>query len=112
VEWNIHDEIIIATTGGRHSQRENEKMKISQISADKRTLTLESNLEYTHLGTATQLGGTNVEFRAEVGLLTHNVLVRGEADSQWEEDIEACDAGFDTGILFVMQLFLIANNYM
>jgi len=97
VEWSVNDEIVIAATGHRHTQRENEKRTISAISADKRTLTLSEPLDAQHVGTEETFDGTLVEFRGEVGLLTHNVVVRGNKDPQWEDKIEACKAGFNTG---------------
>lgn len=97
VEWNVGDEIVIAATGHHHSQSENEKKTITAISEDKMNLTLDSALEADHLGTEETFDGTLVEFRAEVGLLTHNVVVRGSRQQQWEDEIEACPAGFDTG---------------
>lgn len=106
VEWNVGDEIVIASTGHRHTQSENEKKKISAISVDKRTLTLDSNLEAEHVGTQETFDGTLVEFRAEVGLLTHNVVVRGNQDPQWEDEIEECKAGFNTGEFAVQTCFL------
>ncbi|XP_053372863.1 fibrocystin-L-like [Mercenaria mercenaria] len=106
VEWNVGDEITIACTGHKHSQSENEKKTISSISSDKRTLTLDSALEATHWGTQETFDGTNVEFRAEIGLLTHNVVVRGNSDAQWEDKIEACEAGFDTGEFATQTCFL------
>jgi hypothetical protein len=105
VEWNIGDEIVIASTSHKHSQSENEKKSITDISLDKLTLTLDSALEATHWGTQETFDGTNVEFRAEVGLLTHNVVVRGNTNAQWEDKIEACEAGFDTGASTVSFLF-------
>lgn len=97
VEWNVGDEIVIAATGHHHTQSENEKKTITAISPDKRTLTLADPLEASHWGTEETFDGTLVEFRAEVGLLTHNVVVRGNQDPQWEDKIEACPAGFNTG---------------
>jgi hypothetical protein len=97
VTWRVGDEIVIATTSHHHSQIENEKHMIASISADNTTLTLERALSYTHIGITETLGGVNVDFRAEVGLLTHNVVVRGHRDPQWDELIEACPEGFDTG---------------
>lgn len=97
VEWNIGDEVVIASTGHKHSQSENEKGTIASISADKQTLTLETPLGASHWGTEETFDGTVVEFRAEVGLLTHNVVVRGNTDPNWEDKIEACEDGFDTG---------------
>lgn len=97
IEWNVGDEIVIASTGHRQTQRENEKKTISLISGDKMTLTLESPLDTTHVGVEETFDGTLVEMRAEVGLLTHNVVVRGNQDPQWEEEIKACEAGFNVG---------------
>ena len=97
VEWNVGDEIVIASTGHHHSQSENEKHTIAAISSDKMTLTLASQLESEHLGVEETFSGTKVQFRAEVGLLTHNVVVRGNTDPQWEIQVEACEDGFNTG---------------
>ena len=104
VEWKVGDEIIIATTGGHLSQNENEKMQIAAISADKMTLTLKQPLTYQHLGiTETYASGSvSLEVRAEVGLLTHNIKVRGSNDPAWNDEIEACEAGFDTGICLLV----------
>ena len=44
VDWKVGDEVVIATTGHRHTQSENEKGKISAISGDGLTLTLEVRL--------------------------------------------------------------------
>lgn len=55
-------------------------------------------LEYRHLGeTLSITGGYTMEKRAEVGLLTRNVLVRGYNNPGWNDDIPACPDGFDTG---------------
>ncbi|XP_052805044.1 fibrocystin-L-like isoform X2 [Mya arenaria] len=106
VEWSIGDEIVIASTGHRHTQSENEKKTIQSISSDKRTLTLNEPLEAVHVGTEETFDGTLVEFRAEVGLLTHNVVVRGNTDPQWEDVIDACEQGFDTGEFATQTCFL------
>ena len=45
-------------------------------------------------------GTHTLEMRAEVGLLTRNVKVIGSRDSQWNDEIEACPAGFDSGKFF------------
>ncbi|XP_050416785.2 fibrocystin-L [Patella vulgata] len=97
VEWNVGDQIVIATTSHRHSQRENEVRTIASISSDKLSLTLTKALTYTHIGISETFDGQTVEFRAEVGLLTHNVVVRGSRNMQWNDKIEACPDGFDTG---------------
>ncbi|XP_041664378.1 fibrocystin-L-like [Cheilinus undulatus] len=98
VTWKAGDEIVIASTGHRHSQKENEKRKIASVSADGKTLTLDRPLEYTHLGVTVELpDGTQFEGRAEVGLLTRNVVVRGSVDEAWQDEIKACPDGFNTG---------------
>ena len=61
------------------------------------TLTLDSPLEASHLGVKEMFDGKLVEMRGEVGLLTHNVVVRGNRDPQWNEEIKACPKGFNTG---------------
>ncbi|XP_045210443.2 fibrocystin-L-like isoform X2 [Mercenaria mercenaria] len=106
VEWNVGDEIVIASTGHKHSQSENEKKTISNKSSDNRTLTLDSALDHKHWGTQETVDGTVLEFRAEVGLLTHNVVVRGDRDAQWDDKIEACEEGFDTGEFATQTCFL------
>ncbi|KAK5854667.1 hypothetical protein PBY51_004842 [Eleginops maclovinus] len=98
VTWNVGDEIVIASTGTRHSQKENEVRNIAAVSADGKTLTLTKALEYSHLGvTVTLPDGTVFEGRAEVGLLTRNILIRGAQHEEWQDKIEPCPAGFNTG---------------
>uniref|UniRef100_A0A8C4EZ61 PKHD1 like 1, tandem duplicate 2 n=1 Tax=Dicentrarchus labrax TaxID=13489 RepID=A0A8C4EZ61_DICLA len=98
VTWKVGDEIVIASTGHRHSQRENEVRKIVTVSADGKTLTLNEPLTYTHLGvTVTLPDGTVFEGRAEVGVLTRNIVVRGSQHQEWNDKIEACPEGFNTG---------------
>ncbi|KAJ8273405.1 hypothetical protein GJAV_G00101260 [Gymnothorax javanicus] len=98
VTWNVGDEIVIASTGERHSQGENEVRRIASVSADGRTLTLTEPLMYTHLGVSVTLpDGTVFEGRAEIGLLTRNIVVRGSENFEWNDRIEACPDGFNTG---------------
>lgn len=85
----------------RHSQRENEVRKLTAVSQDGLTLTLNEPLKYTHLGVSVTLpDGTVFEARAEVGLLTRNIVVRGSQNQEWNDDIEACPDGFNTGTAF------------
>ncbi|XP_073714829.1 fibrocystin-L [Misgurnus anguillicaudatus] len=106
VTWKTGDEIVIASTGDRRSQRENELRRIALVSADGRTLTLTEPLTYTHLGVSVTLtNGTVLEARAEVGLLTRNIVVRGSNNQEWNDQIPACPAGFDTGEFAVRTCF-------
>lgn len=77
VNWSINSEIIIATTGDRFSQSESEVRRITNISSDGLTLTLDKPLTYTHLGVIQQVNTTSIEVRGEVGLLSHNVVIQG-----------------------------------
>ncbi|KAK3532561.1 hypothetical protein QTP86_024146, partial [Hemibagrus guttatus] len=98
VTWKVGDEIVIASTGARHSQRQNEVRKIASVSSDGRTLTLNNPLKYTHLGVAITLpDGTVFEARAEIGVLTRNIVVRGSINKEWSDLIPACPDGFNTG---------------
>uniref|UniRef100_A0A3B4ZUN2 PKHD1 like 1 n=1 Tax=Stegastes partitus TaxID=144197 RepID=A0A3B4ZUN2_9TELE len=98
VTWKVGDEIVIASTGHRHSQKENEVRKIAAVSADGRTLTLDKPLNYTHVGVSVTLpDGTVFEGRAEVGLLTRNIVIRGSRHQEWTDEIKACPDGFNTG---------------
>ncbi|XP_053415184.1 fibrocystin-L isoform X2 [Nycticebus coucang] len=98
VTWKPGDYIVIASTGHRHSQRENEKSTIASISADGMNITLTNPLNYTHLGiTVTLPDGTLFEARAEVGVLTRNILIRGSDNVEWNNKIPPCPDGFDTG---------------
>lgn len=82
----------------RHSQKENEVRRIASVSSDGLTLTLTEPLEYRHLGVSVTLpDGTVFQARAEVGLLTRNIVVRGSNNIEWSDEIEACPEGFDTG---------------
>lgn len=72
------------------------------MSPDGRTLTLIAPLNYTHLGIAITLpDGTVFEARAEIGLLTRNIVVRGSINTEWSDKIQACPDGFNTGENFV-----------
>ncbi|XP_076157842.1 PKHD1 like 1, tandem duplicate 1 [Alosa pseudoharengus] len=98
VTWKSGDQVVIATTGHRHSQKESEVRFISTVSSDGRMVALTEPLEYTHLGvTVTLPDGTEFEARAEVGLLTRNIVVRGSNNIEWNDKVEACPAGFNTG---------------
>jgi hypothetical protein len=77
VDWPVGSEIVIATTGNYLSQGESETSIITAVSSNGLTLTLNSPLTYTHLGITQNVGSTSVEIRAEVGLLSHNVVFQG-----------------------------------
>ncbi len=77
VNWVIGNQIVIATTGDYESQGETEVRTITYVSSDGLTLTLDTPLNYTHLGITQTMGSTTIDLRAEVGLLSHNVVFQG-----------------------------------
>lgn len=82
VNWNTGDEIVIVSS--RKNWNEAEKRTITGISGGN-TLTLNSNLAYPHTGVVKNYSDETrdwtADIRAEVGLLTHNILVQGDAQS-------------------------------
>uniref|UniRef100_A0A8C4N325 Polycystic kidney and hepatic disease 1 (autosomal recessive)-like 1 n=1 Tax=Eptatretus burgeri TaxID=7764 RepID=A0A8C4N325_EPTBU len=98
VTWHAGDEVVIASTGDRHSQKENEQKTIASVSSDGRTLTLRKPLMYEHVSEEEKLpNGRLFEARAEVGLLTRNVVVRGSDNDAWSKIVKPCPEGFNTG---------------
>ncbi|CAL1525942.1 unnamed protein product [Lymnaea stagnalis] len=95
VDWQAGDEIVIATTGDRMSQKESEVKIIESVNGDEVNLT--ESLVYEHLGITGQWGSQIVEFRAEVGLLKRNVVIRGNRNDAFDTTIPACPAGFNPG---------------
>ena len=88
VNWSMDDYIVIASsTTNRH---EAEKLKISDISPDGKTITLATPLSHNHIGKIKNYEKPSdqttwtVDMRAEVGLLSHNIKVQGDAASEIE----------------------------
>lgn len=77
VSWPVGGEIVVTTTGNFQSQGQTETRTITAISSNGLTLTLNAPLTYQHLGVTQTIGSTPIEFRAEVGLLSRNIVFRG-----------------------------------
>jgi cell migration-inducing and hyaluronan-binding protein len=73
-DWRAGERVVIASTS--FEPGEAETMVIAAVS-DK-SVTLGEPLRYTHWGTLQTIAGTEVDERAEVGLLTRNIVVRGD----------------------------------
>lgn len=86
VTWSVGNQIVIASSVLDPNQTE--VRTITNVSADLLTLTLDKALDYRHVGVAKNYtrptdGKTWIlDQRAEVGLLTHNVRVIGDAASE------------------------------
>ena len=76
VDWTVGEEIVISTTGDTKSLLQNEHFKIKNITRGK-DITLNGSLNYDHISKVGQYGLFDVEFGAEVGLLTKNVFIEG-----------------------------------
>lgn len=97
VDWEVGNQIVIATTGDYMSQGQSEIRTITAISSNGFTLTLDSSLNFEHLGITQTVGPTSVELRAEVGLLSHNIVFQGSVTPTWNITIDACPTGFNPG---------------
>jgi cell migration-inducing and hyaluronan-binding protein len=97
VTWTNGDKIIIASTGPANSVVQNELHTVVSVAADGVTITINGTLQFDHLGVMEIAGSHSLEYRAEVGMLTRNIVIQGDRDPQWDVKIEACPAGFDVG---------------
>lgn len=83
VDWKAGDEIVIVSS--RTDWNEAEKRTISAVSSNSKVVTLSSNLNYPHVGVVksyTDNSGArswDADLRAEVGLLSHNIKIQGNA---------------------------------
>ena len=75
VDWQAGDRIAIASTDFDPGQSEDVVLK----SASGTSLTLEQPLRSSHWGMLQSYAGRTLDERAEVGLLTRNVVVRGDS---------------------------------
>ncbi|MGB5983196.1 MAG: G8 domain-containing protein [Nonlabens sp.] len=80
--WNVGDEIVIASTDFDPDQAE--KRTITTING--LDVTLDSPLQFMHWGTIQNYSNNRRTFeldeRAEVGLLTHNLKIQGDSSSE------------------------------
>jgi hypothetical protein len=84
VDWAPGEEIVIASTTWDHNQ--SEVRLISAVSTDKKTLTLNEPLKFRHFSETEKYGDKDFPMKAEVGLLTRNILFRGlEEESKPEQ---------------------------
>ena len=95
VDWEVGGEIVIAATG--YSQRENEVRRIAAITHGGTRLVLDRALTFEHLGVEYIIDGVLVLKKAEVGLLTRNIVVEGNVNRGWNRNIDACPKEFEAG---------------
>ncbi|MEM1166410.1 MAG: G8 domain-containing protein [Planctomycetota bacterium] len=71
--WSVGDAIALAPSG--EDAREMERLTVTSVSADGRTIGVEPPLAYTHLGRVFTYAGKDIDMRAEVGLLSRNIRI-------------------------------------
>ena len=79
VGWAVGSAIMVTSTAFNGTLEEAETAIVTAVSADGKTLTLEEpGLLYRHLGETRTVAGPNaLEFRANVGLLSRNLVLQG-----------------------------------
>lgn len=78
-QWAVGDKIVLAPSGLK--PLEYDESVITSISSDGKTIVLAAPLQYQHVSVSTTLTSGSesrtIEERPEVGLLSHNIVVRG-----------------------------------
>lgn len=84
VDWKVGDSIVVASTDFNAYQAE--KRAVSAISTDKKVLSFTGGLSYMHYGQLQNYTSPSRTFtldeRAEVAVLTRNLYVKGDLDSE------------------------------
>ncbi|MEO7038602.1 MAG: G8 domain-containing protein [Gemmatimonadaceae bacterium] len=73
VDWHAGDNIVLASTDFDPAQAE--ALVVQSVSGQQVTLT--TALKYAHWGTLQTIGGATLDERAEIGLLSRNITIRG-----------------------------------
>ncbi len=91
VDWEVGDEIIIAPSGAPSSATDvsfankYDKRTINSITNGNKDLTLNAGVTYRHTGVTKSYSGNGqtwtADIRAEVGLLTRNIKIQGDANT-------------------------------
>lgn len=86
VNWEVGDQLIITSSTTNWNQAE--KVGIVEVATDGKAITLDRALQHRHTGvvkeyTRAQDSKTwSADIRAEVGLLSHNITIQGDAGSE------------------------------
>lgn len=94
VTWKVGDDVILTSTS--RSPEENEQLTVTSVSSDGQTIGIKPVLKYKHIAIVQTIAGKTLETRAEVGLLTRNVVVEGSTQKEWtSENFQECPEDFD-----------------
>lgn len=77
--WRAGDRIVVAP-----SDADQDHAEVAELArdADAGTLTLAQPLRFYHWGVTQTVAGRTLDERAEVGLLSHNIVIQGDANSE------------------------------
>ena len=76
--WRAGDRVVIASTS--YEPNEAEVALVTAVSGS--MVSLSQPLHFTHWGVTQSIAGTTLDERAEVGLLSRNIVVRGDEQSE------------------------------
>jgi hypothetical protein len=74
VDWRAGDQVVIASSS--MDANEAELRTVSSVTG--KTVTLDRPLQYAHFGVLQTIEGNTVDERAEVGLLSRNIVIQGD----------------------------------
>ena len=80
VDWKVGEVIVVVATSYNHTEAE--QKVITAIDASKTTITVDTAFAYQHLSVAETFGTDSISIKAEVGLLTRNILITGDGYSR------------------------------
>jgi hypothetical protein len=83
LDWKVGDRIAIAPTGVKFN--ETDEAVITAYDASSGEVTLDSALRFQHYGAATSTASSysGVDIRAEVAVLTRNILIKAQDIENW-----------------------------
>jgi hypothetical protein len=79
VDWQVGEMIAVASTSFK--PREGEHRTIIAVGTDLKTITLDAPFDYKHFAEIQWFGDEFIDTRAEVGLLSRNVVYRGDPET-------------------------------
>lgn len=77
-DWRVGDRIVVASTDYDYAQ--DETFTITTVSG--KQITLDASLRYMHWGELQSYNGKTVDERAEVALLSRNILIQGDPSAE------------------------------
>ncbi|QDZ24800.1 fibrocystin-L [Chloropicon primus] len=83
VNWKVGDKIVVASSSLKPDEAEEAVIaSLSEASGENSVVRIDITrpLNFTHLGVEANFDGEVIDMRAEVGCLSRNVMIRGDAD--------------------------------